>query len=80
LALDVPVLSGAALHPVQSRPQAREENLVDQGALPGPGHAGDAVEGPQGDGRVNIPQVVFRRATDGQRLSAAPAPLRRDGD
>ena len=63
--------AGPDLHAVQVRPQALEDDLVDQGGLAGAGHAGDAGEGPQGDGHVDMAQVVFRRAPDGKERAAA---------
>ena len=71
LALYGVVPAGPGLHPVQVCPQTLEDDLVDQGGLAGAGHAGDAGEGPQGDGYVDMPQVVFRRAPDGKERAAA---------
>ena len=80
LPLDGVVPAGADLHPVEIGPQLFVEDLIDQGGLAGAGHAGDAGEGPQGDGHVHVPQVVLRRPPDGEKFSAALPALRRDGD
>ena len=80
LPLDARVLSRPGLGPVQVGGQPLEQDLVDQGGLAGTGHAGDAGEGAQGDGHVHAPQVVLRRAPDGEEVPAALAALGGDGD
>ena len=72
------VLSRAGFGAVQLRAQALVKNLVDQGGLARPGHAGDGDEGPQGKVHVDVPQVVFRRSAHGEGAAAARPALRRD--
>ena len=68
------------LHPVQVGTQPLEENFVHQGGLTRPGHAGDAGEGPQGEGHVDVGQVVFGRSPDHQLVAVAGAAGLGDGD
>ena len=48
--------------------------------LPRAGHAGDAGEGAQGDGHVDVLQVVLRRPPDGEEVAVALPPLGGHGD
>ena len=80
LALYGVVPAGPGLHAVQVCPQALEDDLVDQRGFPGPGHAGNAGKGPQGDGYVDMPQIVFRRTPDGEKFPAAGTALFRHGN
>ena len=65
---------------VQRAGQLFIDDLVDQGRLARAGHAGDAGERPKGDGNVDVLQVVFPAAEDLERLAAARAAHRRDGN
>ena len=71
LPLDALVLPRPDLHPVQVGPQLLEQDLVDQGGLAAPRHPGDAGEGAQGDGHVDVAQVVLRRP-DHLQILAVP--------
>ena len=79
-AFDAVALAGMDLHAHELRPQALEEYLVDQRRLAGPGDAGDHREGPQGEGNVNVPEVILRRADDFQEFPVACPALRGDGN
>ena len=51
--------------------QGRVEDLVEQERLAGPGDAGDAGQGAEGDLDVDVLEVVGARAADGELLAVA---------
>ena len=68
------MLARPGLGPVQLGGQGLVEDLVDQAALAGAGNTGDAGEGPQGDRHVDVLQIVFPGAADGQPIAVARPP------
>ena len=62
------MLAGPDFHAVQVRPRRLKMISLTRRTCRA-GHAGDAGEGPQWDGYVDMPQVVFRRAPDGEVCS-----------
>ena len=74
-ALHAVMPAGPGLGAVELHAQALIEDFVDQGRLARAGHAGDGEEHPQGEGHVDVPQVIFRRAPD-DKLLPVPRPAR----
>ena len=60
--------------------QRLEENLVDQGGLPGAGHACDGYEDTEGNGDVEVIEVVLAGTENAQRVTRGLSTLLRDGD
>ncbi len=56
------------------------EDFIDQGRLARPGNAGDDGQGPEGDGNVDILQIVFGCADDLDGRTVAFSPFFRDGN
>ena len=79
-ALDAVILSRMYLGPVLFRRQDLVENLLNQGGLPAPGHAGDTDQFSQGEAHVDSLQVVLRRAADDELMSVPLPAYRGDGD
>ncbi len=66
--------------PVQLAGQLFIEDLIDQAGFTGAGNAGHAGKRPQGDGDVDILQIVLPAAEGLEPMPVAAAPLRRDRD
>jgi hypothetical protein len=62
-------------HLVQSVGERLEDDLVHEGRLAGPGHAGDADELPDGELDVDVLQVVHPRPADCEGTDVLFAPL-----
>ena len=71
--LDGLVLSGDGTGPVQLLGQGLVEDLVNQGAFSGAGHAGNAGHHPQWEGNIDILQIVLRRSLNRNPACGASA-------
>ena len=65
---------------VQLGRQGFIEHLIDEAGFPGAGDAGDASEGPQGNGHINVLQIVLPGPAHSQIVAAAGSPVGRDGN
>ena len=78
--LHTAAFSGAGPGMVQLIQQCLIQHLVDQTGLSGAGNAGDTGEGPQGNGYVNILQIVLRCPGNRQEFAVSFPPLTGKGD
>ena len=79
-AVDAPVGAGRRGGPVQVAGQRAVQDVVDERRFPGTAHAGDHREEPEGDGDVDVLEVVGARAADDERAAEGRTAGGRHGD
>ena len=77
-ALDLAVPTRERLGPVQVLGQRTEQDVVDQGRLPGSGHPGHGHEAPERERHVDVARVVLG-APHGDDVAGPGSPPRRIG-
>ena len=79
-AVDAPVGTGRRGGAVQIAGQRPVQDVVDEGRLPGTAHPGNHVEQPEGNGHVDVLEVVGPRAPDDELAPERGPPDTGDGN